>query len=260
MSGALLNENDIIELVRDGVKQYNLMTPKCFESLVVKGDLGNMDCLTSFISKVLGLGIVVGSSLVKLPQVFKILFSGSAAGISFLSVLLELLAITFSGLYSYASKFPFSAYGESVFLAAQTSLIAMMVLWFSSGKLASLIFMAVYGAIVYLGLDPKLCPVEILWYGQAINIPMTLVGKFIQIWAIFRNGHTGQLSAITTFLLALGAIARIFTSIQETGDQTIIATYIVASTVNSIIALQVLWYWGATNKALAKKSKKSKRE
>ena len=69
MTGKLLNNNDIIELVRDGVKEYNLMTPKCFESLVVKGDLGNMDCMTAFISKVLGLGIVVGSSLVKLPQV-----------------------------------------------------------------------------------------------------------------------------------------------------------------------------------------------
>ena len=35
-----------------------------------------------------------------------------------------------------------------------------------------------------------------------------------QIISNFRNGHTGQLSAITCFLLALGAIARIFTSIQ----------------------------------------------
>ena len=60
----------------------------------------------------------------------------------------------------------------------------------------------------YLGLDPKLCPVELLWYGQAINIPMIVVGKFMQIYANFSNGHTGQLSAITTFLLALGAIAR----------------------------------------------------
>lgn len=256
MAGKLLEKNDIIELVRDGVKQYNLMTPKCFESLVVKGDLGNMDCLTSFISKVLGLGIVVGSSLVKLPQVFKIMFGGSAEGISFMSVLLELLAITFAGLYSYAMKFPFSAYGESVFLAAQTSLIAMMVLWFSTGKLASIVFLAVYGAAVFLGLDPKLCPVEVLWYGQAINIPMIVVGKFMQIWANYSNGHTGQLSAITTFLLALGAIARIFTSIKETGDQTIIATYIVSSTVNCIIALQVMWYWSATNQALAKKTKK----
>jgi len=255
MTGKLLNEKDIMEFVSKGVKEYNLMTPKCFDTLVVKGDLSNMECVTAFTSKVLGLGIVMGSSLVKLPQVLKIVFGGSAEGISFLSVFLELLAITLSGLYSFANKFPFSAYGESVFLAVQTALIAVMVLWFSRGKVASLVFICLYSGLVYLGMDSKLVPLSVLWYGQAVNIPMIVVGKFMQIIANYSNGHTGQLSAITTFLLALGAVARIFTSIQETGDQTIIMTYIVSSTVNSLIALQVLWYWSATNAALAKKKK-----
>jgi mannose-P-dolichol utilization defect protein 1 len=47
------------------------------------------------------------------------MFGGSAEGISFLSVFLELLAISFCGVYSFASGFPFSAYGEAVFLAIQ---------------------------------------------------------------------------------------------------------------------------------------------
>jgi len=256
MAGAFLRENDIIELLRDGVNQFKLMTPKCFEDMVVKGNVNNMVCMKAFISKVLGLGIVVGSSLVKLPQVFKIMFGGSAEGISFLSVFLELVAITLSGAYSYGSGFPFSAYGESVFLAIQTALIAVLVLWFSSGKGSSLLFTVVYAASVYVVLDPKLCPLTALWYGQASNIPMIILGKFIQIISNFRNGHTGQLSAITCFLLALGAIARIFTSIQETGDQLIILTYICSSTVNSIIALQVLWYWNATKAVVEQKKKK----
>eukprot|EP00088_Acartia_fossae_P018287 TRINITY_DN20554_c0_g1_i1.p1 TRINITY_DN20554_c0_g1~~TRINITY_DN20554_c0_g1_i1.p1 ORF type:complete len:257 (-),score=51.64 TRINITY_DN20554_c0_g1_i1:438-1208(-) len=253
MTGKLLKEHDLIELLRDGVNQFKLMSPKCFEDLVVKGNIDNMVCMKAFISKVLGLGIVVGSSLVKLPQVLKIMFGGSAEGISFMSVLLELLAITFSGVYSYASGFPFSAYGESVFLAVQTALIALLVLWFSTGKLSSLVFLSLYSAGVYLALDPRLCPASLLWYGQAANIPMIILGKLIQIMSNFRNGHTGQLSAITCFLLALGAIARIFTSIQETGDQLVIMTYVCSSTVNSIIALQVLWYWNATKEVVAKK-------
>ena len=57
----------------------------------------------------------------------------------------------------------------------------MMVLWFTSGKLSSLVFIALYGAGLYLGMDPKLCPVSVLWYGQAINIPMIIVGKFMQV-------------------------------------------------------------------------------
>ena len=48
---------------------------------------------------------------------------------------------------------------------------------------------------------------------------MIVVGKLIQAATNYKNGHTGQLSAITVFLLTAGSLARIFTSIQETGDQ-----------------------------------------
>ena len=67
--------------------------------------------------------------------------------------------------------------------------------------------------------QPGLVPDNILWYGQAANIPMIVVGKLIQAATNYKNGHTGQLSAITVFLLTLGSLARIFTSIQDTGDQ-----------------------------------------
>ena len=46
------------------------------------------------------------------------------------------------------------------------------------------------------------------------NIPMIVLGKLIQAVKNFQNGHTGQLSAITVFLLTAGSLARIFTSIQ----------------------------------------------
>lgn len=78
-----------------------------------------------------------------------------------------------------------------------------------------------------------------LWYGQAANIPMVVVGKLIQVFANFRNGNTGQLSAITVFMLALGSLARIFTSIQETGDRIVILTFVCSTAVNMLLALQV---------------------
>lgn len=53
MTRSLFDIMDITELLRDGVKQYNIMTPKCFDSLIIGGELGDMDCLTAFISKVL---------------------------------------------------------------------------------------------------------------------------------------------------------------------------------------------------------------
>jgi len=239
---------DIIEMLRDVIFYLGLMTPQCFESLVVDLDFSNVPCIKMLVSKALGLAIVVGSSLVKLPQVVKIGQSGSADGISFMGVLLELVAITFSGGYAFTSNFPFSSYGESVFLALQTAAIGVLVVAFTRGKLQALLFGALYTGVAWALLTPSITPAIVLWYGQAANIPMILLGKFIQILTNFKNGHTGQLSAITVFLLALGAIARIFTSVQETGDNLVILTYVCSSVVNSIIALQVLFYWNSTSK------------
>ena len=186
---------DIIETLRDVIFYLGLMTPACFESLIVKLNYSDMVCVKSAVSKTLGLGIVVGSSLVKLPQVFKIAGSGSADGISFTSVLLELIAITFSGAYSFSNNFPFSSYGESVFLAIQTGIIALLVLSYTRGKFQALVFGALYAGkkmiftyswlylntpslgAVYALTNPVITPAQVLWYGQASNIPMIILGN-----------------------------------------------------------------------------------
>ena len=106
-----------------------LLSPECFESLIVQMNLSNTACLKMFISRGLGVGIIAGATCVKLPQILKILKSGSAEGISFVATLLELLAVTANGAYSFSKGFPFSSYGEAVTLSLQTSLIAVFILW-----------------------------------------------------------------------------------------------------------------------------------
>lgn len=70
----------------------------------------------------------------------------------------------------------------------------------------------------------------------------------VQAVANFKNGSTGQLSAVTVTMLFLGSMARIFTSIQETGDPIIILTYSVATFANGVIMTQVLYYWNVPAK------------
>lgn len=252
----------VITYLRQACLLLQLTTPDCFESLVVKGNvLTDTVCLKSTLSKSLGVAIVLGSVLVKLPQIIKILRSGNAKGLSFAGVLLELVAVTANGAYSYSKGFPFNSYGEAVFMSLQTSLIALLILWFGGSTILTLAFSAIYGSIVFAITHPSgLVSAEVLWYGQAANIPMVVVGKLIQVLANFRQGHTGQLSAITVFLLTAGSLARIFTSLQETGgDKVVVMTYIASSAVNVLLTLQMLYYWKATNKALAGDSKKKRR-
>ena len=70
-------------------------------------------------------------------------------------------------------------------------------------------------------------------------------------------------------MLFLGSLARIFTSIQETGDTTLIVTFIATSFANGLLAAQVLYYWnakpaaggkpGAKNASKKKAGKKAKK-
>ena len=81
-----------------------------------------------------------------------------------------------------------------------------------------------------------------------------------QIWTNYSNSSTGQLSAITIFLVFAGSAARIFTSIQETGDQMMIIQYLVATLCNAILSFQMLYYWNTPAQHASGDAKKSRRQ
>nr|XP_025043921.1 mannose-P-dolichol utilization defect 1 protein isoform X2 [Pelodiscus sinensis] len=199
-------------------------------------------CLKILISKCLGIAIVAGSLMVKLPQVFKILKAKSAEGLSFNSILLELLAITGTMVYSVANSFPFSAWGEALFLMLQTVAIGFLAQHFGGRTAQGISFLVLYFALLALLLSP-LVPQAVVTLLQATNMPAIIISRVLQAATNYHNGHTGQLSAITIFLLFAGSLARIFTSVQETGDPLMAVTYVVSSVCNGVIAGQLLYYW-----------------
>lgn len=233
------------------------VSERCFTEFFVNLNVLDVDCLKQTISKALGTGIILGSTLVKLPQILKIVNAKSAAGISFLSVLLELIAVTSTASYSFAKGYPFSSWGESIFLMIETAIIGFLILLYSNKGPQANLFAAFYSTCIYM-LFNGLVPVSALWKMQMVNLPIIVCGKMIQAYKNFQNGHTGQLSAITIFMIFLGSLARIFTSIQETGDSVIIFTFCVASFFNGILASQLLYYWKATSKIVMESEKKEK--
>lgn len=234
-----------------------IVTPKCYEVFFEDYDFMNVACLKAVISKCLGLGIIAGSILVKVPQIVKILKAKSAQGISFLGTVLELVALVASFSYNFVNGYPFSSYGDSSFLLLQTALIGAMVLHYGGASQAALAFMGAVAASVAI-LCSGSVPMNLLWSLQAANIPIVFAAKMLQAWSNFCGGSTGQLSGVTVTLLTAGSAARIFTSIQETGDQVIVITYCVATFANLVIFAQLLWYWNATSSTTKGKKKGSR--
>ncbi|XP_074167901.1 mannose-P-dolichol utilization defect 1 protein [Sminthopsis crassicaudata] len=219
-----------------------LLPEKCYDRFFIHLDLLDVPCLKILISKGLGFGIVAGSLLVKLPQVFKILRVKSTEGLSLQAVLLELVALTGTIVYSVANSFPFSSWGEALFLMLQTITICFLILHYRGHTMRGMALLGIYVLILLVLLSP-LMPKTVVTLLQATNMPAVIMGRLLQVITNYKNGHTGHLSAITVFLLFAGSLARIFTSLQETGDPLMAVTFIVSSICNGLIAFQLLYYW-----------------
>uniref|UniRef100_V9LBN0 Mannose-P-dolichol utilization defect 1 protein homolog n=1 Tax=Callorhinchus milii TaxID=7868 RepID=V9LBN0_CALMI len=229
-----------------------LLPEKCYDEFFLRLNFLDVPCLKMLLSKCLGLGIVAGSVMVKLPQIVKILGAKSTKGLSSNSVLLEVFAVTGSMVYSIINRFPFSTWGEALFLTVQTLVIGFLIQHYSGNTRRGVTCLVLYVGLVGLLLSP-LTPRGLITALQASNVPAVVISRLIQAMTNYRNGHTGQLSAITAFLLFAGSVARIFTSVQETGDTLMVLNYIVSSCCNGIIAGQLLYYWDVSPEDVKKK-------
>ncbi|KAL9632826.1 MAG: hypothetical protein Q9164_005073 [Protoblastenia rupestris] len=173
----------------------SLLGPKCYKSLILDINLSDSTCLKLAVSKTLGLGIIAGSSVVKIPQILKLLNSQSASGVSFLSYLLETAAFVVTLAYSARSGYPFSTYGETALIAAQNVVICLLVLRYQGQTAAAGVFLGGLVAVGWALQEEKVVDMGMLGWAQAGAGILGVASKAPQIWTIWRQGGTGQLSA-----------------------------------------------------------------
>ncbi|XP_039275099.1 mannose-P-dolichol utilization defect 1 protein homolog, partial [Nilaparvata lugens] len=133
-------------------------------------------CIKALISKGLGLAIVAGSCMVKVPQILKIMQNKSAAGVSFTSVLFDLYAVVAGVAYAYAKQFPFSAWGDALFLLIQSTIITALVLGYNFSPSAAASFVVAFCGVL-VGLIGGFTSLDVLWSMQAVSAPIMFVGK-----------------------------------------------------------------------------------
>ncbi|PHH66249.1 hypothetical protein CDD81_7842 [Ophiocordyceps australis] len=237
----------------------SLIGPACYKTLVLDIDPSDSACLGLAISKGLGLGIVAASSIVKIPQILKLVGSRSAAGVSFLAYLLETAAYLIALAYNVRSGFPFSTYGETALILAQNVVICLLVLSFGGNSgLAPLLVALLAGAVALLFFADTIVDMAALSYLQAGAGVLGVASKMPQIMAIWQQGGTGQLSAFTVFNYLAGSLVRIFTTLQEVDDDLILYGFISGFLLNAVLALQMLYYWNTPSSWQKAKTKGTK--
>ena len=238
-----------------------LLGASCYRSLVHNINLSDTACLKLAISKLLGVAIIGASSIVKIPQLLKLLNSQSAEGISFLSYLLETASYLITLIYNIRNGFPFSTYGEVALIAIQNIAISVLVLQYSGRIPAAAAFVAGLAAAGYVIYNPALVSFSTLQYLQASAGLLGVASKLPQILTIAREGGTGQLSAFALFNYLAGSLARVFTTLQEVDDKLILYGFVAGFVLNAVLAGQMVWYWDSPkskNTAHAKLEPKGK--
>lgn len=236
---------------------------ECYTTLVYNLDLDDVRCLRYALSKTLGLGIVVGGSIVKVPQILKVVGAKSAKGLSLHSYILDTASLLLVVGYNYRSQFPFSTYGacspsrervevvtrdegENVFLLVQNMVIISLIVFLSHHPLRTPL--AVISPLVPTGLlllfsSPHHLPLDLVRTLFAFSIPLSLASKLPQIATNQRRRSTGQLSAFLVLNSLAGCLARVFTTATETGDRVMWWSFVGASALNAVLAAQMLAFW-----------------
>lgn len=171
-----------------------LGSQQCYNTLI-RDIIPEPECVKLGISKGLGVGIIAASSVVKIPQLLKLLQSKSAAGLSFTSLALETTTYIINLAYSSRQGFPFSTYGEVALIAAQNVAIAALVLHFTGKSSLAGVYVAVLATAGYALFNEALVPASLLEKFSASAGVLGVASKLPQIITIWQQGGTGQLSA-----------------------------------------------------------------
>ncbi|KAI0806156.1 hypothetical protein BC629DRAFT_1282886 [Irpex lacteus] len=227
----------------------SIVGEKCYVSLVENLNVSDVDCLKYAVSKGLGIGIVVGGSIMKVPQLLLIISAKSARGLSLSAYVLETLAYAITLAYSYRNNFPFSTYGENLFLTIQNVIITLLIIYYPTSRLTrtpntapqlalAAALTAVSGVALYA------VPLSALAALQMATIPLSLFSKIPQIRQNARARSTGQLSAFAVISQIVGCLARLFTTAAEVGDILLASGYALALALNVVLGFQMWTYWG----------------
>ncbi|RUS21832.1 hypothetical protein BC937DRAFT_91338 [Endogone sp. FLAS-F59071] len=236
-----------------------LIGDKCYTTLVEDFNITDGTCIKYAISKALGFGIVLGGSIVKIPQILTIVSSSSAEGLSLTAYYLETLSCSINLAYNYRLGNPFSTYGEVSFLTLQNIIITLLILAYS-GRRATLVASFVAIILILQALTrPDIVHLSWMQSLYAATIPINLASKVPQIYTNWSNGSTGKLSTFAVVNYFLGSTARVFTTMTELDDPLMLGGNILASVFNGILTLQVLYYGNSSKGGVPKQAGETKK-
>jgi len=217
------------------------LNSECCRSLFVNFDFKNKTCVSLLISRIIGFGLIGFSSILKVPQILQILINKSGKGLSITSIFMEVVANVLSFAYHRQKKFPFATYGETLLILIQNLIISFFVTHYAENYSALSWFSFIIPNISLLfGVEKAIVSDRLMNTLWAICLPLSLAYKVPQIVLTARAKCKGELSSLSCFLTLMGSCGRVFTTIREVKDWSVLLMYILNVLLNGTIWIQSL--------------------
>ncbi|KAM4545919.1 mannose-P-dolichol utilization defect 1 protein-like [Odontesthes bonariensis] len=228
-----------------------LMPKKCYEELLVNFHW-HVPCLKFILTKIAGFWIMLDMFLAQLPQLLKILWRGSAEGLSLTSVLLQLYAFSCPVVYAKARNFPFFAWAERLFTLAQTAAIVFLILHYRGETLKALLLLSGFGGAMFLLASYAAAALVTLIH--ASSLAALIASKAVQSITSYNHGHTDQLSTLSVSLTCTGSLGVVIVSLQETGGSLTTLSHTLSACLSFVLLAQILCYTSSTVSATKKRA------
>ena len=200
-------------------------------------------CLSLLFSKLLSFAIIFGALMFKIPQIIQIISAKSAQGLSEIALFIESFSLLITSSYSYRSNFPISTYGEIPIVFIQNIIILLLIYYFKNKyidyNIIYIIFLILFQLLSLNNLFISFKLIEIIYSFQIF----TIIGSVLpQIYKIYIEQNTGQLSFSTNTFAFIGCCVRLFTTIKELNDIMATILIFISTLMRGILFLQFFIY------------------
>lgn len=214
---------------------------ECCHALLVDFDFKNKKCLSLFVSRGIGFGLIFFSAILKIPQLIQILVHRSGQGLSISSLFMEITANVLAFAYHRQKGFPFATYGETLLIMIQNILIAFFVTHFDEAyEPASWNGFMIASFSLLFSVEKKVMTDKVMNALWMICLPLSIAYKIPQIWHTYKAKCKGELSTLSCFLTLMGSCGRVFTTIREVKDYSVLLMYVLNVLLNGTIWIQCL--------------------
>lgn len=173
------------------------------------------------VSKAIGTLIILGSIIVKIPQILSVYEAKSVAGLSEASLYLDVPLVLSFCVYNYSIGTELVQYGEYISLLFQNIILVGMTFVYSKEKKTLFdVMLSIFGFVMCVFICFTIPPNML----NGVQFTLMLATRFPQLYKNYIDKSTGTLSIITTGLNFLGGLGRVITTINVTEENVQIDT------------------------------------